>query len=208
MPAWPRREAPTWIGPCHLLLLEGAAGGRERPAGYRPDRPHRPSLRARALSSGHVASPAPPSRRCSTLERNESRPDLVAGLEQALAGGKLADWKASLPPSWTMSTKALLGCLSGLSSVRRRRPPQSARPPRPEARLPKRLRLRKRSRSKAEGVRGLAPQNAPAPNGRRRNRPPRNPPKEAAPTESAHPGKRTPEEKCAPRKTAPPEKRA
>ena len=50
---------------------------------------------ARALSCGHVDPRT--IEKVFTLERNEV--DLAAGLEQALAGGKLADWLASLPPS-------------------------------------------------------------------------------------------------------------
>ncbi|HLZ84973.1 MAG TPA: L,D-transpeptidase family protein [Caulobacteraceae bacterium] len=50
---------------------------------------------ARALSSGHVDPRTV--ERVFTLQRNEV--DLAAGLEQALAGAKLADWLASLPPS-------------------------------------------------------------------------------------------------------------
>jgi murein L,D-transpeptidase YcbB/YkuD len=50
---------------------------------------------ARALSRGHVDPKS--IEIVFTLERNLV--DLAAGLEQALAGGKLADWLASLPPS-------------------------------------------------------------------------------------------------------------
>ena len=50
---------------------------------------------ARALSGGHVDPRSIEA--VFTLERNVV--DLAGGLEQALAGGKLVDWLASLPPS-------------------------------------------------------------------------------------------------------------
>jgi L,D-transpeptidase YcbB len=50
---------------------------------------------AKALASGHVEPRT--IEKVFTLQRNDV--DLAAGLEQALAGGGLADWLASLPPS-------------------------------------------------------------------------------------------------------------
>ncbi|MDB5482888.1 MAG: murein L,D-transpeptidase [Caulobacteraceae bacterium] len=101
-PAWTQTQAPALT----RGLAEARRHGLDRVEFAPKTAPGAPPIQqdvgltltalgyARALSSGFVDPKT--IEKVFTLKRNEV--DLAAGLEQALAGGKLEDWLASLPP--------------------------------------------------------------------------------------------------------------